>query len=147
MTLCFIIVLLIITMLKLSCFELIPLHNVLHIPYSDTQNRKCVHLLNYDILIYKLVILLSSFALGNPYTIDSEYVAVMYDTIVRTQHNNYNDKTSVRFALSKTPHTWSLRASYGVSFVSYTKKNDRDISRAYCNALFAHWANNVRRLE
>ena len=30
-----------------------------------------------------------------------------------------------------TPHASPLRASYGVSFVSYTKKNDRDISRAH----------------
>ena len=30
-----------------------------------------------------------------------------------------------------TPHTWPLRASYGVTFVSYTKKNDRDISRTH----------------
>ena len=32
----------------------------------------------------------------------------------------------------KAPHTSPLRASHGVSFVSYTKKNDRDISRAHC---------------
>ena len=31
-----------------------------------------------------------------------------------------------------TPHTSPWRASYGVSFVSYSKKNHRDISRAYC---------------
>ena len=34
-----------------------------------------------------------------------------------------------------TPHTSPLRARYGVSFVSYTNKNDRDISRVYCNYL------------
>ena len=37
-----------------------------------------------------------------------------------------------------TPHTSPLRASYGVSFVSYTKKNDRDISRAHCNYSSLH---------
>ena len=31
-----------------------------------------------------------------------------------------------------TPHTSPLRARYGVSFVCYTRKNDRDISRAHC---------------
>ena len=31
-----------------------------------------------------------------------------------------------------TPHTSPLRASYGVSFASYTQKNDREISRAHC---------------
>ena len=31
-----------------------------------------------------------------------------------------------------TPHTSPLRANYGGSFVSYTKKNDRDISRVHC---------------
>ena len=33
-----------------------------------------------------------------------------------------------------TPHASVLRASYGVYFVSYmyTKKDDRDISRAHC---------------
>ena len=38
-----------------------------------------------------------------------------------------------------TPHSSPLRASYGVSFVSYTKNNDRDISRAYfilCGILY-----------
>ena len=31
-----------------------------------------------------------------------------------------------------TPHTSPLRASFGVSFASYTKKNDRDISGVLC---------------
>ena len=31
-----------------------------------------------------------------------------------------------------TPHTSPLQASYEMSFVSYMKKNDRDISRAHC---------------
>ena len=31
-----------------------------------------------------------------------------------------------------TPHSSPLRASYGVSFMSYRKKIDRDISRAHC---------------
>ena len=32
-----------------------------------------------------------------------------------------------------------LRASYEVSFVSYSKKNDRNISRAHCSQLWACW--------
>ena len=32
-----------------------------------------------------------------------------------------------------TPHNSPLRASYGVSFLSYKKKSDRDVSRAHCN--------------
>ena len=36
---------------------------------------------------------------------------------------------------SRTPHSSLLRASYGVSFASYTKKNDRDISRAHCTSM------------
>ena len=44
------------------------------------------------------------------------------------QYNNYNDKT---LHSRTTPHTWPLRARYGVSFVSYTKNNYRDISRAH----------------
>ena len=42
-----------------------------------------------------------------------------------------------------TPHTLSLRASYGVSFVTYTKKMDRNISRAHCAITFfliARWS-------
>ena len=35
-----------------------------------------------------------------------------------------------------TPHTSALRASYGVSFVSYTETNDRDVSRAHCIQLY-----------
>ena len=46
----------------------------------------------------------------------------------------YKDKTSVRFHSRKTPHSSPLRASYGVSFVINTKKNDRDISRAHCTS-------------
>ena len=38
-----------------------------------------------------------------------------------------------------TPHTSTLRANYGVSFVSYTKKNDRDISGAHCTNVPAPW--------
>ena len=45
------------------------------------------------------------------------------------QYNNYNDKT---LHSRTTPHTSPLRARYGVSFVSYTKNNYRDISRAHC---------------
>ena len=44
---------------------------------------------------------------------------IWYDS-VHLLHSNYNDKTSVRFAL--TPHTSLLRASYEVSFVNYTRK-------------------------
>ena len=40
----------------------------------------------------------------------------------------------------KTPHTSPLRASYGVSFVSYTKKKYRDISRAHCCITGCHTA-------
>ena len=36
----------------------------------------------------------------------------------------------------KTPHSSPLRASYGVSFVSYTKKNDRYIERAHCTEVW-----------
>ena len=32
-----------------------------------------------------------------------------------------------------TPHNSPSRASYGVSFVSFLQKNDRNISRAHCN--------------
>ena len=32
----------------------------------------------------------------------------------------------------KTPHTWPLRASYGMSFVSILMKNDRVIKGFYC---------------
>ena len=49
-----------------------------------------------------------------------------------TQHNNYFDKTSVSAYSRKTPHTLALQVSYGVSFMSYTKKNGHDISRAHC---------------
>ena len=44
-----------------------------------------------------------------------------------------------------TPHTPPLRASYGVSFVSYTKNNGRDISIVHCislrlsSQLYQHW--------
>ena len=39
----------------------------------------------------------------------------------------------------KTSHTSPLRASYGVSFVSYTKKNDHDISRAHFIEMYTPW--------
>ena len=57
-----------------------------------------------------------------PGTIDSQYILAIYDTMV---HNNDNDKTSVKFALTNdTP------------FVSYTKKNDRDILRAHSTGIY-----------
>ena len=34
------------------------------------------------------------------------------------------------YELKKTPHTWPLRASYGVSFVCYSGKSDRGVSEA-----------------
>ena len=37
-----------------------------------------------------------------------------------------------------THHSSPLRASYGVSFVNYAKKRDRDISRVHCNK---HYSN------
>ena len=37
-----------------------------------------------------------------------------------------------------TPHTSPLWASYGVSFMSYTKKNDFAIARAQCDITAAH---------
>ena len=47
------------------------------------------------------------------------FVCVRYHLIVIV--NNYNDKITVRFAF--TNDTYALRASYGVSFMSYAKKN------------------------
>ena len=38
-----------------------------------------------------------------------------------------------------TPHTSPLRANYGVSSVSYTKKNDRDISNHLLIWLYFHF--------
>ena len=61
-------------------------------------------------------------------TIDFRYIVVIYDYLVH-KHNNHNDKT-VRFALTKSP-PYLIRC--GVSFVNYTKKNDRDKSRACSN--------------
>ena len=41
-----------------------------------------------------------------------------------------------------TPHTWLLRASFGVSFMSYTKKNDRNISGVHRTKPADAWAYN-----
>ena len=54
-------------------------------------------------------------------------------------------KLRSNFHSRTTPHTPPLRASYGVSFVSYTKNNDRDISIVHCislrlsSQLYQHW--------
>ena len=66
-----------------------------------------------------------------PIRIDSIYRGyIWYDsahsitfTIIKLQSNWHS---------RATPHTPPLRARYGVSVVSYTKKNDRGISKAQC---------------
>ena len=49
-------------------------------------------------------------------------------------HSTTNKLIKLRSVLHSrtTPHKSPLRSSYGVSFVSYTKKNDRDILRVHC---------------
>ena len=53
-------------------------------------------------------------------------------------HNNAHNPTVTRVKLLSdfqtwmTPHTLPLRVSYGVSFMSFSKKSNRDISRAHC---------------
>ena len=62
-----------------------------------------------------------------PFWQDTLHIDSMYHSYRRwqcTEHNNYNDKTYVRFALmNDTPY---LTLNCVVSFMSYTKKNDRD---------------------
>ena len=43
----------------------------------------------------------------------------------------YYNKTSIGLHSQMPPHSWPLWASYGMSFVSYKKENDRDISRGH----------------
>ena len=54
--------------------------------------------------------------------------------ISRHIHNTTNTMIKFRSDLHSrtTPHISPLRASYGVSFMSCTEKNDRDISRSHC---------------
>ena len=51
------------------------------------------------------------------------------------QHSTTITITKLRSDLHSrtTPHTSPLRASYGLSSVSYTNKNARDLSRAHCS--------------
>ena len=54
-------------------------------------------------------------------TMDFRYIAViLYDTAHRTTVTMIKLRSDLYSRM--TPHTWSLRASFGVSFVSYTKK-------------------------
>ena len=64
-------------------------------------------------------------------TIDSRYIAVIYNTIVHTAKPLQWQNFSHTLQTQNTPHTSPLRASYGVSFVSYSKKNECDISKAH----------------
>ena len=66
-------------------------------------------------------------------TIDSRYIAVIYNTIINTgqQLQWYNFGQTLRSRT--TPHTSPSRTSYGVSFVRSWNKYYRDISRAHCN--------------
>ena len=65
-------------------------------------------------------------------TIDSRYIAVMYDTIVQTVQQLQWMNFSQICTHEMSPQISPLRASYGVFFVNSTKKNDRNISRAHC---------------
>ena len=63
-------------------------------------------------------------------TIYSQFIAIINDTIIHTEQwlkcKNFGHILHSR----TTPHISTSRASYGVSIVRSSKKNDRDISRA-----------------
>ena len=65
-------------------------------------------------------------------TIDSRYITVIYNTIVQAARQLQWQNFCQTLHSWTTPHTSSLRVNYGLSFVRYSKKNDRDISRVYC---------------
>ena len=71
------------------------------------------------------------------------YIQKMISIVIHIYHDNVHSTTItiIKFRSDlhwrTTSHTSPLRASYGVSFVSYTKKNDRDISRAYCTGYWS----------
>ena len=58
-------------------------------------------------------------------TIDSRYIAVIYNTIVNTAQQLQWQNFSQTLHLRMTPHC-------GVFSVNYSKKNDRHIPRAHC---------------
>ena len=69
-------------------------------------------------------------------TIDSRYIAVVYNTIIHkeqlSQWHNFGQTLYSR----TTHHISPSRASYGVSFVRSSRKYDRGISRAHCTYYF-----------
>ena len=77
------------------------------------------------------------------YTYTIRYIGVIHNTIVHTAQQLQWQNLGQTLHSRTTPiHTSPLRASYGVSFVSYSKKNDRDISRAHtiyiCIYIYIH---------
>ena len=66
-------------------------------------------------------------------TIDSRYIAVIHHnsivgTVQQLQKKNFNQTLHSR----SIPRRLPSRVSYGVFFVSHSKKNDRDISKTLC---------------
>ena len=66
---------------------------------------------------------------------DSRYIAVIYvyDSVQSTAITMIKLQSGLQS--QTTPHTSPLRVSYGVSFVSYTAKNDCDISGVHCTEI------------
>ena len=63
--------------------------------------------------------------------INSRYFAAMYNTIVHKKTANTIEALRPEFAPMKDTPYLTL-TSYEVSYVSYSKKNDRDVSGSHC---------------
>ena len=73
---------------------------------------------------------------NSPFTINEQYYRLsMYRDYIWYEGAHITSITMIKLWSDlhsrTTPHTSPLRARYGVSLASYTKKNDRDISRAH----------------
>ena len=64
-------------------------------------------------------------------TIDSRYIVFIYVTVVHSTTNEMIKRRS-DLLVRMSSHTSPLLGSYGVFSPSYTKKDDRDISKAHC---------------
>ena len=67
-----------------------------------------------------------------PSIVNSRYIAVVYNTIMHVKQQLRCKIVGQTLHSRTTPHSSPVRASYMVSLVSSSKKNDRCISKAHC---------------
>ena len=81
--------------------------------------------------LQSLIINYGSIGFIEPSTTDSRYIVVIYNTIMHTAQKLQCQNLGQTLHLRMTPHTSPLWSSYGVSFMSYSKKNDGNIYREH----------------